>query len=325
MDESTFKYLRQLEDKISRLQSRLDHLENQENAGQTISGNFSNVLVGSVTFRGSSYPTFLIIRDTNAVTGGVNVMRMLVITTGDMIDGLQTGFRIGIQDNAAGPNDIVSYNGRRNGGDALGKAIIGVRGPQDTGPNDLSTAIEIDYNGQMAYVFRGDNTNGFSWFDSVKYLQNSDVTVASTVAETTLASSGLGSLVFPANYFYAVRSILVEACGVVSTTGTPTLRLRFKFGSSSLIDTGAVTMPAGITNEAWSLRALITCRSVGAAGTFKGQGRFDHATATAGASNTGTTTIDTTAAQTANLTAEWGTSSASNTITCSNLAIRVLS
>jgi hypothetical protein len=148
------------------------------------------------------------------------------------------------------------------------------------------------------------------------FAQSATVTVANLDSETTLIGAGLGSATLIAAYFnVAGRALKVKAWGVLSNTGTPTLNIKVKAGSTVLAATGDVTLAADQTNAQWELECDIVCRSTGAAGTVIAQGRLrvDDVfypmvnTAVSGA-------IDLTAAIVVGVTAEWSAAAAGNTI-----------
>lgn len=154
-------------------------------------------------------------------------------------------------------------------------------------------------------------------------------TVASSASETTIIGSGQGSLTLPGNFFAVGKSIRVSVKGAIGATGTPTLRLKVKLGSTVILDTTALTLTAITGTNAWALSADITCRSVGGSGTVFCQGAaayFTSSTAPSGLGpvNTATSTIDTTASQALDVTAQWGTADASNTISGTNVIIQAL-
>jgi hypothetical protein len=154
-------------------------------------------------------------------------------------------------------------------------------------------------------------------------------TVANTTTETALVS-GNPAFTAPASFFKVGRTIRICARGFWSRgASTHTIRLRVKFGSTTFLDSGPFDPNVGgtITNRGWRLDADLTCNTVGAGGTFWPQGEFaynDDSVSTfqrgrlVMLANTATTSYDTTASNALNLTAQWGTASAANTITCSN-------
>jgi hypothetical protein len=145
--------------------------------------------------------------------------------------------------------------------------------------------------------------------------------VNNSTTETTLLDTGVGSKTLSAAFFTVGKTLFFEVMGFYSTLLTPTLQLRFKLGSTTVLDSGAVVMPAGVTDQGFRIRGQMTCRTTGATGTIQAQGEV----LIAGLSiplaplvNTGTTTIDTTGTLAVDVTAEWGTADAANTITGSN-------
>lgn len=153
-------------------------------------------------------------------------------------------------------------------------------------------------------------------------------TVANSIVETTLIGTGTGSLTLPVNFLAVAKAIEIEAWGTIASILTPTLRLRIKLGSVTVIDTTAVTLLTITGTNLWNTRAVIDCRTTGATGTVFGQGMgmyYTSATGLAGIAspNTTTSTVDTTATQVIDMTVLWGSASASNTITCTNFKVKV--
>ncbi len=164
---------------------------------------------------------------------------------------------------------------------------------------------------------------------SVRFVQTQTVTVANTTTETALTGSGSGSLTLPANYLTAGKALRIRASGYLSDNLTPTLRLRVSLGGTPVFDTSAVTLLGSLSNNYWELQGEIICRVTGASGTIIGQARFvyddaTHAGTLVGMVNTATISADTTQALAVGLTAQWGTASASNSLTCTNLVVEGL-
>ena len=164
---------------------------------------------------------------------------------------------------------------------------------------------------------------------TVLFTQTSTVTVANTVTETAITDGGVGSLTLPANYLVAGRSFRLFGSGFHSNANNNTLRIRVKLGSVTVLDTGAQGSNAS-TNDGFIISANITCRTTGASGTVMAQGEYKEFTGTPSAHdtyqlvNTATTTIDTTASNAISITVEWGTASASNTISLTNFTVEGL-
>jgi hypothetical protein len=159
------------------------------------------------------------------------------------------------------------------------------------------------------------------------FKQTASATVANTAAETTLTAPGVGSLTIPAARLVAGSTIRVRARGVIADTGTPTVRFRVKIGATTFLDFGAVAFPTLAGTHGWELEGEITVRTSGAGGTAIGNGCAWISVTGApdlDTVNTATSALDTTTAQAVDLTVQWGTANAANTITCTNLTMEIL-
>lgn len=168
-------------------------------------------------------------------------------------------------------------------------------------------------------------TNGIA---AVGFLGTANVTVANTVVETSILGAGVGTLVIPAGRLSVGSTIRLKVRGIIADTLTPTLQIRAKLNGTTFIDTGAtaLTALAGGTHG-WSYEAEITVRTTGAGGTAIGNHSMVISSTAApdlDSTNTGTTAIDTTAAQTLNLTVQWGTANVANTLTQTNITMEIL-
>lgn len=170
------------------------------------------------------------------------------------------------------------------------------------------------------YLKRPDGTVlALSVQQAVLFTQTASVAVANTLTETTLIGVGKGSVTLPANYGAAGRTLIVEGWGYHSATGSPTIQIRIYKGSTLLLDTTAVTSGTS-TNALIQIRAVITWRSptsVFCQGFYEesgGSNNFQMVT-------TAPTTVAA-GAEALNVTATWGTASASDTITLTNLTVR---
>lgn len=161
---------------------------------------------------------------------------------------------------------------------------------------------------------------------------------AAYASSTTLTDvSPLPHCVLPGNYLEPGVELEIVAEGQFSNTGTPTLLLGLYYGAVAgalpLAASSAVTTTTGATAWPWQLWYRGTVRTVGSTGSIQGQGRLYLGTAltlftvrpipeTAAGR---TVTIDTTTAKSITVGAQWGTSNASNTLTCTNITIQTLS
>jgi hypothetical protein len=157
-------------------------------------------------------------------------------------------------------------------------------------------------------------------------------------SSTTLTDiSPAPQLVVPANYLYPGQRLRVEAYGIFSTTtGTPTLLLGAYWGGVAAVTPLAATAANATVNSLtavpWQLRLNIRVITVGAAGTVWCAGWAKMATSLTTmteyalpSTQTMPITINTTTANALTIGAQWGTSSASNTITCEDCLIEALS
>ncbi len=165
------------------------------------------------------------------------------------------------------------------------------------------------------------------WASSAIFTQTDTATVANSTSEDSLFASGRGSLQLPANFLTVGKTLRIKLMGWVNATGSPDLRLRLKYGTTDLINDNH-TMTSVDTNSTFSAEFLVTCRTVGASGTVFVQGlalyeRNDdpHQILTASMS---TITIDTTASEAIDMTAEFSAASASNNINITNAIVEVI-
>lgn len=188
-----------------------------------------------------------------------------------------------------------------------------------TGTQTSGDCVKIDASGNHIANGSACGSGGVGTVGDPPFTQTAAVTVTAT-SETTLLGAGRGTLTLPANWFtVAGSSLIVESWGRLTTTTVPgTQRIRLKFGSSVILDTGAYALVGSITNGVYHMRTLITARTVGASGTVIAESIWE----TTGTAlipneakmlNTTTITIDTTATQVVDFTNLFDT--ASNSIT----------
>lgn len=141
-------------------------------------------------------------------------------------------------------------------------------------------------------------------------------------------------IILPANLLDVGQVLRLTAFGTFSNTGTPTLILGFYYGGVAgvaLAATGAVTTTTGATNWPWRLEYEGRVRSTGTGGTVMGSGWLNLATSLTAytqipvpATALATVTTDTTTAKSLTVGATWGTSSASNTLTCHHFSAELI-
>lgn len=143
-------------------------------------------------------------------------------------------------------------------------------------------------------------------------------------------------LVIPQQMMDVGMELVIEADGEFSTTGTPTLSIGAWFNGSAgaaptsiLAQSSAITTGSGAAAWPWALRWAGRLRAIGASGSFKGTGSLMLGTSLTAVSVVPvpitqalrTVSVDTTANRAVGVGAAWGTSSASNSITCYNLRV----
>lgn len=214
---------------------------------------------------------------------------------------------------ASGSAPTVDATGTVQGGIInVGKATVSTMAGFDGSRNIVSKTAGVDY---IAPGGAG----------LASFIQTSSVSVTNTVTETTLTGSGVGTLTIPANALVAGTTYRIRADGYMSDLLTPSLDVKFKFGSTAIDDTSATALVTLTGTAQWTYTGTVTCRTTGATGTVQCQGLFAYYNGTTplvlNSPNTGTATIDTTASQAVTLTAAWGTANAANSITCTNLSL----
>jgi hypothetical protein len=159
----------------------------------------------------------------------------------------------------------------------------------------------------------------------VVFSGTADKTVANTTSETSLIPTGVGSATLAANSFSAGKVLRIRLSGKYGTKTAPAgdITIKVKLGSTVVNTSGTHSVDPGETDQFWTVDLCLTCRTTGASGTVIGQTSWNHSVA--GAVSTAmqvapmvansAVTIDTTTSQAVDVTAQWSTANASNTIT----------
>ena len=223
-----------------------------------------------------------------------------------------------------------------------------------SGANTHASSANFTFNGTTLYanaklnlgaVSNASPASGDFWYDTTKktfasrvngatsymsgviFNQTSSVTVANTTGETNLLGTGIGSATLPANFVTLGRSIRVKSYGYISTGAANTsATLRIYVGSATIL-TSTGSLPSGLSN---ALVEFDFTFRFAPSGTIIGQGSTK-ITSGAFVSSVGRplvmtapATITQTIANALNATYQWGTPSASNTITMTNATIEVI-
>jgi hypothetical protein len=147
------------------------------------------------------------------------------------------------------------------------------------------------------------------------------VAVTATTTETTIINGGVGTLSVPANGFNVGDTFRADFAGQMSAKNNDSIRIRVKAGSVVLADSGLQTMPT-TNNAVWSLSLDFTIRQLGGAGTASVVtiGNFLHVKQSNntsqgfGFNTVNNTTFNTTIPNTLDVTVQWSSNSADNSI-----------
>lgn len=154
------------------------------------------------------------------------------------------------------------------------------------------------------------------------FAQTSNSTpITATTSELSLIDGGVGTLTVPANTFKVGDSFVAKLYGHITCVGTATIQIRIKSGSVLLAETGIIALDV-TTNKHWNIEVNFTIRSLGNAsvGSIVSAGLFSYIK-NSGLNFEGAnfvflnnTTFDTTILNTLNITAQWNTNNAGNSI-----------
>jgi hypothetical protein len=154
------------------------------------------------------------------------------------------------------------------------------------------------------------------------FAQTGNSTIITGITESTLINGGVGTLTVPANGFQIGDSYRAVFGGVMNAANNQTIRIRVKAGAITLLDSGVQSLTNSIINDIWSLNIDFTIRQIGGAGTASivSLGAF-HYIKTSNASTQGfafnvvnNTTFNTTISNVLDVTVQWGSTNAGNSI-----------
>lgn len=150
---------------------------------------------------------------------------------------------------------------------------------------------------------------------------SSSIPITATTTEGTLIDGGVGTLSVPANGFSIGDSFRAELGGYMSSKNNDSITIRVKTGSVILADSGPLSLP-GINNQVWLLYINFTIRNIGAntIASIVTIGEF-HILKLASGTQQGfgfntinNTTFNTTISNTLDITVQWSSNSALNSI-----------
>jgi hypothetical protein len=171
------------------------------------------------------------------------------------------------------------------------------------------------------------------WVESLYWATADGTAIANSTTETIIHPN----VTIPANYMADGRALRLSHYGRLSTTGTPTIRFRVRWGGVSgtvLWDSGTITCGSGVTAALYGIPDLILqTRANGSSGTIFAMGAAIVGAAlaptvgsatgaaalgvfgSAGDDTPAAVTVDLTADTALSITAQWSAASASNTLT----------
>lgn len=146
--------------------------------------------------------------------------------------------------------------------------------------------------------------------------------VSNTTTETSLTpSTATGSLTLAANYLTQAKTLRLLVAGTIQSTGTPTLRIRFKLGSTTYLDSGAVNAGADFANVMFRVEVNLSIWTAGASGTLAAQGILFYNATVVPFVATGWSALNTTTTEAALVTAQWSAAAAGNVLSISNYTL----
>jgi len=160
------------------------------------------------------------------------------------------------------------------------------------------------------------------WSEQIAWTVANGVAVANTVTETIM----FPNITVPGNYLQDGRTLSIRAQGSHSTTATPTLIFRLRWGGVAgtvIALSPTFTTGSAVAANLWEVDLILQVRSNGATGTVVviGNATVQGATVPAqlmcvgGSLTPAATTVDLTADTSLSITATWSAASASNTLT----------
>lgn len=164
----------------------------------------------------------------------------------------------------------------------------------------------------------------------VLFTQTATATFSNTGTATSVIGSGVGAMTLPANFFVAGKTFRLVAAGFggsdAAAPGTMTIRLRV-----GNVVTTSLAVSITVVNWTWYLDTHCTCRTTGVTGTIWCNGVAgitNNTTANtfqmAQMNNGGTDTVDTTGTLLVDVTGQFGTVDADNSMNGTTAILEVL-
>jgi hypothetical protein len=152
----------------------------------------------------------------------------------------------------------------------------------------------------------------------------SAITTSSSISNTISETAFSKTFSLPANTLNVAGTMMrVRANGTYNTTGSPTITIKIRIGGVFFC-TLTPTLASNTVTATWAVEGTLIARSPGTSGTLQQGMGFGYANGITNSFVNGTITVNTTTAQTIDLTATWSAASSSNSLTLDALTIEVL-
>ena len=171
------------------------------------------------------------------------------------------------------------------------------------------------------YKIKESTLNPFPTVYGLYAATGNSVVISATTVETSLIGGGVGSLSIPANGFKVGDSFRADFGGLVSSKNADDIRVRVKAGTILLADSGLQNMTSA-TNDIFQLSLNFTIRKLGAAnvasivtlGAYHSVKQSNGAIAGFAFNTVNSTTFDTTILNSLDVTVQFSSNSAQNSI-----------
>ena len=215
--------------------------------------------------------------------------------------------------------------------DISNDTVLGnISGSSDS-PQEIPV-VDIEDSTQKAFKYYGNTIDQF--LNTLIWVNTTDKVISNTTTETSLvASSGIGTLSLPADFFRVGKTVRITVKGIFYIDNTSGFRVACKLGSTEIISTSgsASYITPGITvdEDYFEIVAELTCRSLGVSGTFRGIGKLftslnselSYPLIFLALSDV---TVNTTGALAIGIVGQFNSASADNTFQVTNLTVEVL-
>ena len=180
--------------------------------------------------------------------------------------------------------------------------------------------------GTAGQVLKTDGAGTLSFNQPTTGLYAQTVTSAvltNTTTETSIVGSGVGSLTIPANHFVVGDSYHAKIGGEISAQTNDDITIRIKSGATVLATTGTINL-SPTTNLGWECEIDFTIAAIGATGSICTNGNFAYTRNSAGLEGyvfQDVEAVDSTIANTLDITAEWGQAKTQDQIHSANFVL----